>query len=162
MFKAPWKQEFWNINSAKRFHGLIGMILFSFLFVSALTGVTYRFLKAVVGLEGESVEWLMTIHAFKYSKLTTVFYVHIMLITVVLLILGGSYSFIRSKYLWVKYKLTKHPEGEDFEMYEQMDAEGNQRRSGEYPLDDAFLEEESVIIPERVDEQIEDEEIKSI
>jgi hypothetical protein len=159
MFKAPWRQEFWNINSAKRFHGLIGMILFSFLFVSALTGVTYRFLKAVVGLEGNSVDWLMTIHAFKYTKLTTVFYVHIMLISIVLLILGGSYSFVRSKYLWLKYKFTKHPESEDFEMYEEMDSEGNQRRT-EYPSDDAFLEEENVIIPEeRVEE---DEEIKSI
>jgi hypothetical protein len=119
MFKAPWRMSFWKINSAKKLHGFIGMIIFSFLLVTALTGVLYRFLRVVVGLEGNSVEWLMTIHALKYSKFTTFLYVHILLVLIVFLTLSGCYSFIRSKYLWIKYKLNQRSR----ENYSQMEEE---------------------------------------
>jgi cytochrome b subunit of formate dehydrogenase len=119
MFKAPWKPSFWKINSAKKVHGIIGMLIFSFLLVTALTGMLYRFLRVVVGLEGNSVEWLMTIHAFKYSKITMFVYVHILLVLIVFLSLSGCYSFIRSKYLWIKYKFNQRSQ----QNYSQMEEE---------------------------------------
>eukprot|EP01080_Neovahlkampfia_damariscottae_P009310 gene9310-1398_t len=155
MFKLPWKKEFWNINTSKKFHGLIGMILFAFLLVSAVTGFLYRFLRVVFKLDKNSVGWLLTIHAFKYTHLTTVCYVHFMLIMVALLIIGGSYNYFRSWYLWIRYKMFKRKDkDEDFDTYENMIEEG-EIGSNEYPLQDTYLEEENVIIQDE-DESIDE------
>ena len=157
MFRAPWKKEFWIVNTAKKFHGFIGMLSFAFLLVSATTGVLYRFLRVVFNFDKNSVEWLMTIHAFKYTSLTTVIYVHFMLIIVALLIIGGSYTYIRSWYLWIKYKLLKKKEkNEDFEDYENMIEEGEitrNSRSNSFPLQDAYLDEENIVIQQQQDDE---------
>jgi hypothetical protein len=96
MLKSPLKSEFWKINSSLKFHRVIGLFLFSFLFISATTGFLYRFLRSAVGVEKSKVKFLMSIHTFKFSEISTFIYVYLMLIFVVMLTSAGGYYYIKS------------------------------------------------------------------
>jgi hypothetical protein len=96
MLKSPWKSEFWKINSSLKLHRVIGLFLFSFLFISATTGFLYRFLRSALGVEKSKVKFLMSIHTFKFSEISTFIYVYLMLILVVMLTSAGGYYYIKS------------------------------------------------------------------
>eukprot|EP01080_Neovahlkampfia_damariscottae_P009311 gene9311-1399_t len=149
MFKAPWKKEFWRINSIKRVHGVFGMLLFAVLLVCAVTGVAYRFCRVILNMDKKAVGWLLTIHAFKYSELSMVIFVHLMFIMVAFLVVSGSYAYLKSWYSWIKYKISKknpivHIQEKDMDEY-QLKVDDDEQSSVETATSE-YIDEQYVVV----------------
>jgi len=116
MFKFPWTKDFWDMSTVQRLHGFFGTFLFSFILLSCLTGSSYSILKYLFGIEEQYIQWILILHSFSFVELTQIFYVHLMLIFVILLIIGGVITYLKYWIQLFKKKKLKVKK-EEIEMY---------------------------------------------
>jgi len=94
-------------QSFRELHHKVASVLFIFLCISAITGVSFKWSLQVFGYEEESVKWLMTIHQGSYIQGSTVFYTGFVGTGFLLLIMTGLFVHPFFKSLFLTQKLDR-------------------------------------------------------